>query len=154
MYKPHHLISASCRRRLLKSRSSIAWPFAKTAFACLIYTLFLWPYSNPIADESLSGSSNKSLSGFANKSAKQGPENQRQAELIHLLKQDCGSCHGLYLTGGLGPALTPKGLSTKDVDQLTQIILHGRPQLAMPPWQGILTETEARWLAEQLVTGL
>ena len=25
------------------------------------------------------------------------------ARLEHLLTQDCGACHGLYLTGGLGP---------------------------------------------------
>ena len=28
-------------------------------------------------------------------------------QLEHLLLQDCGSCHGLRLTGGLGPAITP-----------------------------------------------
>ncbi len=28
--------------------------------------------------------------------------------LEHLLTQDCGACHGLHLTGGLGPPLTPR----------------------------------------------
>jgi hypothetical protein len=32
---------------------------------------------------------------------------QRQKELIHLVRQDCGSCHGMTLQGGLGPALLP-----------------------------------------------
>jgi mono/diheme cytochrome c family protein len=27
----------------------------------------------------------------------------RQAELLHLLKHDCGSCHGMTRKGGLGP---------------------------------------------------
>lgn len=31
------------------------------------------------------------------------PDAQRQAQLQHLLEQDCGACHGLHLTGGLGP---------------------------------------------------
>lgn len=37
----------------------------------------------------------------------------RQKQLIHLLKQDCGSCHGLTLKGGLGPALLPDVLLSK-----------------------------------------
>jgi cytochrome c55X len=28
---------------------------------------------------------------------------RRQRELIRMVRQDCGSCHGLQLTGGLGP---------------------------------------------------
>ncbi|HAF55336.1 MAG TPA: cytochrome C55X NirC, partial [Thauera sp.] len=34
------------------------------------------------------------------------PDPQRARELIHIVRQDCGSCHGLTLKGGLGPALT------------------------------------------------
>ena len=30
----------------------------------------------------------------------------RQSQLIRMVRQDCGSCHGIQLTGGLGPALT------------------------------------------------
>ena len=30
---------------------------------------------------------------------------ERQTELRNLVHQDCGSCHGMRLTGGLGPAL-------------------------------------------------
>ncbi len=36
---------------------------------------------------------------------------QRQQELLHLLKHDCGSCHGMTLKGGLGPDLTTKRLN-------------------------------------------
>ncbi|MCG8427047.1 MAG: cytochrome c, partial [Chromatiales bacterium] len=32
------------------------------------------------------------------------PDQQRQNDLLHLLKHDCGSCHGMRLEGGLGPA--------------------------------------------------
>ena len=38
---------------------------------------------------------------------------ERQAKLDHLLLQDCGSCHGLRMTGGLGPALTRDALAGK-----------------------------------------
>ncbi|MEK1839795.1 MAG: cytochrome c, partial [Pseudomonas sp.] len=34
------------------------------------------------------------------------PDAKRQAQLEHLLAQDCGACHGLHMTGGLGPDLT------------------------------------------------
>ena len=32
------------------------------------------------------------------------PADSRQAELTHLVKHDCGSCHGMTMKGGLGPA--------------------------------------------------
>ena len=38
------------------------------------------------------------------------PDATRQAELRYLLKQDCGSCHGMTMKGGLGPALLPQTL--------------------------------------------
>ncbi len=78
---------------------------------------------------------------------------ERQAELAYLLSQDCGSCHGLTLKGGLGPALTPQALKGKPVEFLELTILHGRPGTAMPPWQGILTAEESRWLAQRLLAG-
>ena len=31
----------------------------------------------------------------------------RQNELLYFIKHDCGSCHGMTLKGGLGPALLP-----------------------------------------------
>ena len=39
------------------------------------------------------------------------PDATRQAQLEHLLSQDCGACHGLHMTGGLGPELTPTALA-------------------------------------------
>jgi cytochrome c55X len=77
----------------------------------------------------------------------------RQDELLYLLKQDCGSCHGMRLLGGLGPALLPENLAAASVEDLTAVILHGRPGTAMPPWKALLTEADARWLSQLLKTG-
>ncbi|MFP5505105.1 MAG: c-type cytochrome [Gammaproteobacteria bacterium] len=78
----------------------------------------------------------------------------RQAELRHLLTQDCGSCHGMTMKGGLGPALLPANLDGKPDELLVISILDGRPGTAMPPWRGLLTEAEAQWLVEQLREGV
>ncbi len=78
----------------------------------------------------------------------------RQQQLLHLLRQDCGSCHGLTLQGGLGPALTPQALSGKSADMLRAVILHGRPGTPMPPWRPFMNEIEAAWLVKQLQTGV
>lgn len=77
----------------------------------------------------------------------------RQAELRHLLGQDCGSCHGLTLRGGLGPALTPAALRGKAPAMLREVILHGRPGTPMPPWKGFLNAQEADWLVQTLIEG-
>ncbi len=82
------------------------------------------------------------------------PDKARQQELIYLLKQDCGSCHGLTLKGGLGPALLPQQLHGKSLDYLTTTILDGHPGTAMPPWRGLMAENEARWLAKALQRGV
>lgn len=77
----------------------------------------------------------------------------RQAELVTLVRQDCGSCHGLTLKGGLGPALLPEALKDKPADYLKSTILHGRPGSAMPPWQRFLNEAEAEWIVSNLQKG-
>jgi cytochrome c55X len=77
----------------------------------------------------------------------------RQHELLKLLKRDCGSCHGLRLTGGLGPALTPQALKDKPTASLTATIMSGRAGTAMPPWRPFLTEAEAEWLVARLQRG-
>lgn len=82
------------------------------------------------------------------------PSAQRQSELIYLLKQDCGSCHGMTLKGGLGPPLLPATLAGKPEQLLVNTVLFGRPGTAMPPWQGLLVEAEARWLIGQLRQGV
>jgi cytochrome c55X len=78
---------------------------------------------------------------------------ERERELRHLLTHDCGSCHGLTLKGGLGPALTPAALAGKSPLMLREVILHGRPGTPMPPWKDFLSADEAQWLAELLVRG-
>ena len=79
---------------------------------------------------------------------------QRKAELTYLLKHDCGSCHGMRLEGGLGPALRPGRLEPWRPEQLAVTILHGRPGTPMPPWRPFLSEEEAVWLARQLKQGV
>lgn len=78
---------------------------------------------------------------------------QRQSELIHLVRQDCGSCHGMELRGGLGPALTPQTLQDKPAAALVNTILHGRPGTPMPPWKNFLSESEADWIVDNLQKG-
>ena len=71
----------------------------------------------------------------------------REAELHNLLKQDCGSCHGMTLKGGLGPALTSEALKDKPLELLTLTIREGRPGTPMPPWKYLLSEADIQWLA-------
>lgn len=78
---------------------------------------------------------------------------ERSGELTSLVREDCGSCHGMTLKGGLGAPLTPHDLAEKDTASLTAIILDGVPGTPMPPWRGLISEADARWIAEQLKQG-
>ena len=71
---------------------------------------------------------------FASAAAAQ-PSEQRQADLVYLLHQDCGSCHGMTLKGGLGPSLLPEALEGKPASYLRHVISKGVPGRAMPPWE-------------------
>ena len=73
--------------------------------------------------------------------------------LQRLVVQDCGSCHGLTLKGGLGPDIRPQSLQHYDPDILRGVILDGIPDTPMPPWRPLLTEAEADWIADYLLTG-
>jgi len=77
----------------------------------------------------------------------------RQNELLYFLRQDCGSCHGITLKGGLGPSLLPQALKGKTEAYLVNTILEGRDNTAMPPWKPMLSFDDAKWLAEQLKDG-
>jgi cytochrome c55X len=79
---------------------------------------------------------------------------QRRMELHNLLLQDCGSCHGMTLKGGLGPALTPDALKDKPREFIELTILEGRTGTPMPPWKNILSLDEVRWLVDTLYTGV
>jgi len=70
--------------------------------------------------------------------------------LEHIVLQDCGSCHGLTLKGGLGRPLTTDALAHADAEGLALIILDGVPGTAMPPWRPLITEDEAMWIARYL----
>ena len=79
---------------------------------------------------------------------------QRRAELQNLLIQDCGSCHGMTMKGGLGPALTPEVLKNKPRKMIEVTILQGRPGTPMPPWQSILSKDEVQWIVDKLYSGV
>ncbi|RPI44997.1 MAG: cytochrome c [Betaproteobacteria bacterium] len=80
-------------------------------------------------------------------------DSRRAQELVRLVRQDCGSCHGLRLRGGLGPALVPEALRDKPEESLRYTILLGRPGTAMPPWNAILSEAEVDWILDRLLSG-
>jgi cytochrome c55X len=77
----------------------------------------------------------------------------RRQELIRLVRQDCGACHGMTLRGGLGPPLTPQALRDKPAESLLATVLNGRPGTPMPPWGLFLSEGEARWIVDALMKG-
>jgi cytochrome c55X len=76
---------------------------------------------------------------------------ERQADLRNLLYQDCGSCHGMRLTGGLGPALTRQALQGKSREQLIATVSNGRPGTPMPPWKPLLSAADIAWLVDYLI---
>jgi len=82
------------------------------------------------------------------------PSPERQAALIYQVEQDCGSCHGLTLKGGLGPALLPASLADKPDDVLAEVIINGIPGTPMPPWAFEIDRDEAVWIVWQLKKGL
>ena len=75
---------------------------------------------------------------------------ERAKALEHMVTQDCGSCHGLTMKGGLGRPLTAEALADADPEGLALIILDGVPGTAMPPWRPLITEDEALWIARYL----
>ncbi len=86
--------------------------------------------------------------------AAEPPGAARQEALLYLLRQDCGSCHGLTMKGGLGPPLLPRSLADKPDHALIEAILDGRPGTPMPPWRFAVSPEEAAWMVERLKRGL
>lgn len=74
-------------------------------------------------------------------------------KLGDLVRQDCGSCHGLTLKGGLGRPLTREALDHFPQDVVRDIILDGLPGTPMPPWRPLLTVEEAEAIAGMLKRG-
>lgn len=75
---------------------------------------------------------------------------ERAERLERIVIQDCGSCHGLTMKGGLGSALTPEALAQAEPEGLATIILDGVPGTAMPRWRPVLSEDDALWIADYL----
>ncbi|MBT5744764.1 MAG: cytochrome c [Gammaproteobacteria bacterium] len=78
---------------------------------------------------------------------------QRKEEIGQIVQQDCGSCHGLTLKGGLGPNLDPARLAQYPDGFLKVTILHGRPGTPMPPWGPLFSGDEIHYIATQLRSG-
>lgn len=78
---------------------------------------------------------------------------QRKQELINMVRQDCGSCHGITLKGGLGPPLTSRILTGKPHGLLVNTIMYGRKDTPMPPWQALLSREEIEWIVGRLKDG-
>lgn len=76
---------------------------------------------------------------------------RRAAELERLVRQDCGSCHGMTLKGGLGPDIRAQRLEGSDPAALAAVILDGVPGKPMPPWRPLLSEADALWIANYLL---
>jgi len=89
-----------------------------------------------------------SLSGYVQAS------DNRQQELQHLIKHDCGSCHGMTLKGGLGPALLTESLKDKPDELLFITIKEGRPGTPMPPWKSLLSDSDIKSIVKLLREGL
>lgn len=82
--------------------------------------------------------------GFAQLRENESISEKRAAELKYLLRHDCGSCHGMLLKGGLGPALTDNIIGSKSDQLLFETIKMGRG--VMPPWKNLLSDQEILWL--------
>lgn len=89
----------------------------------------------------------------ANAATAAEPAPERQRELIHLVRQECGFCHGLRLTGGLGSPLTAPAMAEKPAETLEAVILHGIPGTAMPPWRPFLSDADVSWIVHRLQEG-
>lgn len=79
--------------------------------------------------------------------------NASRHRLANLVVQDCGSCHGLTLRGGLGPPLRPENLEHLSVEAIAALIREGVPGTAMPPWKQLLSPEDIHWISDQLKSG-
>jgi len=82
-----------------------------------------------------------------------GSAAEGEVALERFVKQDCGSCHGLTLKGGLGPDIRPDAIAHHDRETLRLIIADGIPGTPMPPWGPLLTTDEIEWIVEFLMAG-
>ncbi len=85
--------------------------------------------------------------------ANAAPDTTRQQELTRFVRQECGFCHGIHLTGGLGSPLTAAALRDKPAESIAAAIRFGIPGTAMPGWAPFLDEVDTRWIVEKLQQG-
>jgi cytochrome c55X len=81
------------------------------------------------------------------------PSAERQLALTRFVRQECGFCHGLKLTGGLGSPLTAQALAGKPPEALEAAILYGLNGTAMPGWSPYLNEADVAWIVAMLLKG-
>lgn len=81
------------------------------------------------------------------------PSPDRIKELTRFVRQECGFCHGLQLTGGLGSPLTAHALRDKPTEPLVAAILYGIPGTAMPGWAPFLSAEDTNWIVMHLKKG-
>jgi len=93
------------------------------------------------------------LALMLSRGADAGEQRRPDPQLSNLVLQDCGSCHGMTLKGGLGPPLRPENLERLTAGALAAIIREGVPGTAMPPWKPLLTPEEIDWISRQLKSG-
>ncbi len=79
---------------------------------------------------------------------------EQQKALQEFVHQDCGSCHGMSLKGGLGPAITKEALVYQSIATIGAVIRVGRPGTPMPPWGPVLDDRQIDWIANYLKTGI
>ena len=81
---------------------------------------------------------------YTDAAAPPAPTPQRQQALVRLVRQDCGSCHGMRLTGGLGPPLTRQAMAERSPESIVATTLYGRPGTPMPNWNSMLSVGKAQ----------
>lgn len=111
-------------------RSEIRWQAA----VITVFLMLLFAPSAPVAGE-------------------QPVQSRSLADLENLVVQDCGSCHGLTLNGGLGPPIRPHNLNHLPEEAIAAIIREGIPGTAMPPWKPLLAPADIEWISHRLKTG-
>ena len=68
----------------------------------------------------------------------------RSSALVRMVRQDCGSCHGMRLTGGLGPALTREALADKPLEAWPRPSSTAGPARRCRPGASMLSEPTKR----------
>lgn len=74
----------------------------------------------------------------------------QQQGLERLVLQDCGSCHGMTLKGGLGPDIRAETLTDWEPEALRYVILNGVEGTPMPPWRPLLSDDDVDWIVKYL----